>query len=84
MAAASVAPTATALEAASSGDPYWVTTPLDPDRVEALLRKYCIFDHWQHIVSGLRMGFDVRIKVPPLRTYTFQKPPLFMLRPCFH
>ena len=56
MAAASVVPTAMVLEAASLCDPCWVTTPLNPDRVEALLHKYCIFNCWQqHIVTGLHM-----------------------------
>ncbi|KIJ56446.1 hypothetical protein M422DRAFT_150825 [Sphaerobolus stellatus SS14] len=43
-----------------------------PDAAEALLCKYGILNEWQHIVSGLREGFDVGIKMPVTCTYLFR------------
>ena len=60
--AASVARQVTVLEVAKPRpDTRWVTTPLNPDRVEELLCKYGIVSNWSHIITGLQEGFDVRI-----------------------
>lgn len=52
-------------------DPCIVVTPLIALRVEELLRKYDIFDDWQHIVYGICNGFNVGVTNPPSKTYTF-------------
>lgn len=43
-------------------DPRIVTTPLDADLIEVLLRNLGIEEDWKHIVHGLRNGFNVGIQ----------------------
>src|ERR1700722_17714266 len=65
-------------------DPRRVVTLLDPGLVEALLRKYGLQHDWEHVVKGLRDGFDVGIRECPSHTRIFQKPRLFSPRPIVH
>ena len=51
--------------------PRQVITPLNPACTEALLRTYNILPQWQHIIDGLRHGFDVGILENPSHTYIF-------------
>ncbi|KIJ55433.1 hypothetical protein M422DRAFT_240055 [Sphaerobolus stellatus SS14] len=53
-------------------DPHGVTTPLRADAVEEMLRTYNLWDDWQHIVYGIRFGFDVDVGPPPM-THIFRK-----------
>jgi hypothetical protein len=52
------------------GDPRRVVTPLHADRIEALLSQLGILAAWRHVVSGIRLGFDVGVRVHPERTVT--------------
>lgn len=73
MAAHSVVETATVPPPAPDAtDPRRVVSPLDPDKVERLLHDLNILDHWQHVVEGLRSGFDVGVDTPLTRTFTFK------------
>ena len=53
-------------------DPRRVVTPLDPDKIECLLKDLGILEQWAHIVHGIRHGFDVGIREPVTKTRTFQ------------
>ena len=46
----------------NTSDPRKVSTPLDADGLEGVLRKFGIFDDWSHVITGLREGFDVGVK----------------------
>ena len=52
-------------------DPRSVFTPIDVDKMEFLLRSLDLYDKWEHVVVGLRVGFDVGIKSPPAHTILF-------------
>lgn len=56
----------------SDSDPRRVVTPLNPDKVEALLRDLHILERWRHVVDGLRSGFEVGVDVPLPRSFTFK------------
>ncbi|KZP09832.1 hypothetical protein FIBSPDRAFT_992399, partial [Athelia psychrophila] len=58
-------------------DPRTVVTPLIPDRVEETLKIYDISKDWEHVVAGLRSGFDVGIREQPTRTYIFRESRIF-------
>jgi len=45
-----------------ASDPRKVSTPLDADGLERVLRKFGIFEKWSHVIDGLRHGFDVGVK----------------------
>ena len=49
-------------------DPRKVTTPLDVDRIEDVLRTLGILSDWQHVVDGLRRGFHVGATAPIQKT----------------
>lgn len=54
--------------APTASDPRGITTPLDPDRVEALLRELDLLDKWMHVVEGLRSGFDTGVSTDVSQT----------------
>ncbi len=56
----------------SASDPRGVTTPLDPDRVESLLRELNLLDKWAHVVEGLRSGFDTGVCTDTAKTIMFR------------
>jgi hypothetical protein len=60
-AASAVSPDMVPAAANPMPDPRWVVTPLDANRVKALLCKYNINSTWNHIIVGLHEGFDVGI-----------------------
>jgi len=45
-----------------ASDPRKVSTPLDADGLEEVLRRFGIFENWSHVIDGLRHGFDVGVK----------------------
>lgn len=53
-------------------DPRQVVTPLRADAIEARLKELGILSSWQHVVDGLRHGFDVGVHEPLSRSFTFQ------------
>ncbi len=55
----------------SASDPRGVTMPLNPDRVESLLRELNLLDKWTHIVEGLRSGFDTDVSTDTAKTILF-------------
>lgn len=65
-------------------DPRQVVTPIDPDSTETLLRKYNLFQSFNHIVHGLKFGFDVGVRTPPNSTILFRKSQILHLRYHFH
>jgi hypothetical protein len=72
VAAASVGEPAMVLAAANPNpDPKKVVTPLDPNWVEELLCKYSLISTWNHMIVGLREGFDVGIREQLSRLYIF-------------
>lgn len=72
MDAASAALPPTAQAGAAGTDPRGVVTPLDPDSLERLLRAGGIHREWEHVIRGIRNGFDVGIHDPPRSTTLFQ------------
>lgn len=52
-------------------DPKFVVTPLLPDAIEDRLRDLGILEDWQHIVVGLRRGFDTGADPILLHTLIF-------------
>jgi hypothetical protein len=53
-------------------DPRHVVTPLDPNRAEELLCKYDLISDWNHIITGLREGFDIGIREQLSRCHTME------------
>jgi hypothetical protein len=81
MAAASVEGPAMALVAANPNpDPRKVVTPLNPIQVEELLCKYGLISTWNHIIVGLREGFDVGIREQLSCSYIFPQSQFFLSR----
>ncbi|PSR81116.1 hypothetical protein PHLCEN_2v6451 [Hermanssonia centrifuga] len=60
------------LPARPQPDPRKVVTPLDPDLVEAKLRELNLLVEWQHVVDGLRSGFDVGATAPIPQSLQFK------------
>ncbi|KIJ36502.1 hypothetical protein M422DRAFT_261054 [Sphaerobolus stellatus SS14] len=58
---------------AIGSDPRRVVTPLKADKIERVLRTFNVLDDWQHIVHGVRFGFDVGASIPPNSTHLFRK-----------
>ncbi|CAL1699721.1 unnamed protein product [Somion occarium] len=56
----------------TSLDPRNVTTPIQVDKVEALLQELGIAEDWRHVLEGLRNGFDVGVKDTPPRSFMFK------------
>jgi len=70
--------------ATNEPDPRIIITPLIASHVEELLRKYNLLDDWMHILVGIRNGFDVGIRDPPLSTCLFRKSHLVALKSFLH
>ncbi|PSR80887.1 hypothetical protein PHLCEN_2v6596 [Hermanssonia centrifuga] len=64
-------------------DPRQVVTPLDPDKVEMKLRELGILAQWQHVVDGLRLGFDVGASAPIPQSLQFKNHSSTELAPDF-
>ncbi|PSR80922.1 hypothetical protein PHLCEN_2v6593 [Hermanssonia centrifuga] len=64
-------------------DPRQVVTPLDPDAVEKKLSELGILAQWQHVVDGLRLGFDVGASEPIRQSLYFKNHTSSELAPKF-
>jgi hypothetical protein len=62
-------------------DPRRVVTPLDPNRAEKLLRKYDLISDWNHVITGLREGFDIGIREQLSCLYIFRQSFILAIRP---
>jgi len=65
-------------------DPRCVVTPLNPDCAAELLRKYNLSSVWNHVIVGLREGFDIGIREQISRSYIFRQPLILSIRPRVH
>ena len=65
-------------------DPRRVVTPLNPDRAAELLRKFNLLSVWNHVIVGLREGFDIGIREQISRSYIFRQPLILSIRPKVH
>lgn len=45
-------------------DPRRVVTPLSADNLEEALESLGIRNGWQHVITGLREGFDIGLRAP--------------------
>jgi hypothetical protein len=70
--------------ASNEPDPRIIITPLIASHVEELLHKYNLLDDWMHILVGIRNGFDVGVRNPPLSTCLFRKSCLVALKSFLH
>ena len=59
-------------DATEQTDPRQVSTPLDADGFEVLLRKLGIDRKWRHIIEGLHNGFNVGINIQLNRSFVFE------------
>lgn len=57
--------------APAHNDPRSVSTPLDADGLETLLKKLGLLEEWSHVINGIRNGFDVGIREIPPRSFIF-------------
>ena len=65
-------------------DPRSVFTPIDAHKTELLLQSLGLREKWEHVIKGLKEGFDVGIKAPPSHTILFRKPLFIQSRPTLH
>ena len=52
-------------------DPRVVVTPLNAASLEKTLRDLNILHRWEHVIEGLRPGFDIGLSDPVPRTISF-------------
>ena len=65
-------------------DPLLVFTPIDAHKTELLLQSLGLWEKWEHVIKGLKEGFDIGIKAPPSHTVLFQKPLFVQSQPTLH
>ncbi|CAA7260557.1 unnamed protein product [Cyclocybe aegerita] len=72
------------LPAASEPDPRTVFTPIDASKAESILRSFNLYNTWQHVIFGLRNGFDVGIRSLPTHTILFRQSCILPPQPRVH